>query len=69
MSTWSGIKNKLENEYLARNLRGHIKYFATSYRESHDREGRASIRFEGKEILSGAYYCKNGITVTICRAD
>lgn len=30
MSTWSGIRHKLETEYLAPSLRGHIQYFATS---------------------------------------
>ena len=30
MSTWSGIRNKLENDYLCPALRGHIQYFATS---------------------------------------
>ena len=34
MATWSGIKAKLENEYLAESLRGRIQYFATTYRES-----------------------------------
>lgn len=58
MATWSGIKSKLENEYLAKSLRGHVQYFATTYRESHDQEGRAAIRYDGKEILSGAYFHK-----------
>ena len=58
MATWSGIKAKLENEYLAESLRGRIQYFATTYRESHDREGRAAILCDGKEILRGAYYNK-----------
>ena len=31
MSTWSGIRNKLESDYLCPALRGHIQYFATSY--------------------------------------
>lgn len=57
--TWSGIRNKLENEYLAECLRGHIQYYATTYRESHDREGRAAIRYDGKEILSGSWFCKD----------
>lgn len=59
MSTWSGIKNKLENEYLAESLRGHIQYFATVYRESHDQVGRAAIRYDGKEILSGSWFSKD----------
>ena len=56
MSTWSGIRKKLEGEYLADSLRGHISYFATSYNRSHDHEGRAAIRYKGKEIIKGCYY-------------
>ena len=41
MSTWSGIRNKLESDYLCPALRGHIQYFATSYSKSADHEGRA----------------------------
>ena len=59
MATWSGIRNKLEKEYLAESLRGRIQYFATSYRESHDQLGRAAIRFDDIEILSGSYFLKN----------
>ena len=59
MANWSKIRDKLENEYLAECLRGHIQYFVTTYRESHDQEGRAAIRYDGKEILSGAYFHKN----------
>ena len=47
MSTWSGIRKKLESEYLAEILRGHISYFATSYSKSH---------YDGKEIIKGCYY-------------
>ena len=36
MSTWSGMRNKLENDYLCPALRGHIQYFATSYSKSAD---------------------------------
>lgn len=53
---WSNIRNKLENDYLAECLRGHIQYYATSYRKSHDREGRASIRLDGQEIINGCYW-------------
>ena len=38
MATWSGIRNKLETEYLALSLRGHIQYFATTYSKSPDHE-------------------------------
>lgn len=56
MATWSGIRNKLEKNYLAESLRGHIQYFATSYSRSPDHEGRAAIRYDGKEILKGSYW-------------
>ena len=49
------IRKKLEQEYLADSLKGHIKYFATRYRKSHDQEGRASILFDGKEIIKGCF--------------
>lgn len=56
MATWSGIRKKLETEYLAQSLRGHIQYFVTSYSRSPDHEGRAAIRYEGKEIIKGCYW-------------
>lgn len=56
MSTWSGIRNKLENDYLAECLRGHIQYYVTTYSKSPDHEGRAAIRYDGKEIMSGCYW-------------
>lgn len=55
MKSWSLIRKKLEQEYLADSLKGHIKYFATRYRKSHDQEGRASILFDGKEIIKGCF--------------
>ena len=56
MASWSGIRRKLEKEYLALSLRGHIQYYATSYSRSPDHEGRAAIRYDGKEIINGCYY-------------
>lgn len=56
MATWSGIRTKLEKDYLAPSLRGHITYFATSYSKCPDHEGRAAILYDGKEILSSSYY-------------
>ncbi len=56
MATWSWMRKKLEREYLAESLRGHIQYYATSYRKSHDHEGRAAIRYDGKEIIKGCYW-------------
>ena len=56
MPSWSGIRKRMESEYLAESLKGHISYFATSYSRSPDHEGRAAIRYKGKEIIKGCYY-------------
>lgn len=56
MATWSGARKKLEKEYLAESLRGRVQYYATAYRESHDSEGRAAIRVDGKEVVKGCYF-------------
>ena len=56
MASWSGIRKKLETEYLAECFRGHIQYFATSYNRSPDHEGRAAIRYDGKEIIKGCFW-------------
>ena len=58
MHTWSGIRTKLEKDYLAPSLRGRVQYFATSYSKCPDHEGRAAIRIDGKEILKSGYYQK-----------
>lgn len=56
MATWTGMRHKLENDYLAPALRGRIRYFVTAYRESHDQVGRAAILLDGKEILNGNFF-------------
>lgn len=56
MPTWSGIRKKLETDCLCPALRGRVRYFATTYRESHDREGRAAILVDGEEILKSNYF-------------
>lgn len=56
MHTWSKMRYKLENEYLADSLRGHIRYFATSYNKCPDHNGRAAILLDGREIIEGSYY-------------
>ena len=71
MSTWSGMRNKLENDYLCPALRGHIQYFATSYSKSADHEGRALRYFEkALEVRPGdddtkefIDRCKQGISL------
>ena len=56
MATWSGIRKTLEEEYLAHSLRGRVCYFCTTYKKCPDREGRAAILVDGKEILKGNFY-------------
>ncbi|WP_394266938.1 hypothetical protein [Anaerotignum sp.] len=56
MSTWSGMRNKLENDYLCPALRDHIQYFITSYSKSADHVGRAAIRLDGVEVLQSNYF-------------
>lgn len=60
VSMWSGIRNKLENDYLCPTLRRRIRYFVTRYRESHDQEGRVAILLDGKEILQSSYIAYMG---------
>ena len=55
MHTWSKMRSKLENDYLADSLQGHIRYFATSYSKCPDHEGRAAILLDGKEVIEGSY--------------
>ena len=64
MPAWSGIRHKLETEYLAPSLRGHIQYFVTTYSKSPDHEGRAAIRYNGREIIKGNYW--NQYVKAIC---
>lgn len=57
MHTWSKIRQKLEQEYLAESLRGRLTYFVTAYHGTHDSdEGRAAIRLDGAEILKSNYF-------------
>ena len=52
MPTWSGTRKKLETDYLCPALRGRVRYFATTYRESHDQGmSRAAILVDGTEVL------------------
>lgn len=54
--TWSGIRKRLENEFLAESLRGHIRYYCTTYSKCPDHEGRAAVLFDGREILKSNYF-------------
>lgn len=56
MKSWSGARKKLEQDYLAPSLRGHIQYYATRYSRSPDGSGTAAIRLDGAELLRGSYW-------------
>lgn len=56
MHKWTQIRQKLEQDYLAESLRGRLTYYAVTYRESHDREGRFALRLDGAEIFSSSYF-------------
>lgn len=56
MPTWSGTRKKLEEDYLCPALRGRVRYFAATYRQSHDREGRAAILVDGTEVLKSSCF-------------
>lgn len=61
MHTWTKIRQKLEQEYLAESLRGRLTYFVTTYHKTHDRdEGRVAIRLDGAEILKSNYFDRFG---------
>lgn len=53
--TWSKIRDKLENDYLADSLKKRIKYFATSYSKYPDHEGRTAILLDGEQVIAGSY--------------
>lgn len=48
--SWLGIKIRLE-ELLCYSLKDRITYFLTRYHKVNDAYGRASIRFDGKELV------------------
>ena len=51
MSTWSGTRKKLEEDYLCPALRGRVRYFATTYSKCPDHEGRAAILVDGVDKM------------------
>ncbi len=54
--SFSGIKKRLEQEFLCDSLKGRISYFMTSYSKAHDNEGRVAIRVDGVEVLKGSQF-------------
>lgn len=53
MKSWSGVKKRLEQDFLAQSLRGRVTYFMTRYTHAHDEAGRVAIRVDGREVLTG----------------
>ena len=57
MHTWTAMRKKLEETYLAESLRGRLTYFVTNYHRTHDRdEGRVALRLDGAEILKSNFF-------------
>ena len=54
--SWSAMRRLLEQENICDSLKGRVQYFATRYRESHDREGRIAIRIDGNEVFKSDFY-------------
>ncbi|MDE6726652.1 MAG: hypothetical protein K2J80_01785 [Oscillospiraceae bacterium] len=52
--SWSAMKKRLEEEFLAEKLRGRIKYHCPGCGECSDEE--ALVRFDGRELLLGEYF-------------
>ena len=57
MHTWTKMRQKLEQEYLAESLKGRLTYFVTAYHAMHDGdEGRVAVRLDGNEILKSNFF-------------
>lgn len=61
MSTWSGIRKRLEQDLLCEKLRGRIQYFLTHYHAAPDEYGRFAVRLDGKEILFANPYHERAV--------
>ena len=56
MKSWSDIRKKLEQEYLAPSLRGRVQYMVTRYHNAHDEEGRIAICVDGREVFQSSVF-------------
>jgi hypothetical protein len=56
VQSWSGIRKRLEPEFLCDSLKGRIHYFITHYHGAPDNYGRIALRVDGKEVLQGNPY-------------
>ena len=57
MHRFTYMRKKLETEYLAKSLRGHLTYFVTNYHKMHDGdEGRVALRLDGAELIKSNYF-------------
>lgn len=63
MSTWSGVRKRLEQDLLCEKLRGRVQYFLTHYHGAPDNYGRFAVRLDGKEILFANPYNE----MSVCR--
>jgi hypothetical protein len=54
--SWSGIRKRLEQEFLCDSLKGRVQYFVTHYHGAPDNYGRIALRVDGKEVLQGNPY-------------
>lgn len=54
-NSFSGMRKKLEQDYICNSLKGRVQYFATRYRKVHDREGRIGIHFDKKEVFQSSF--------------
>lgn len=55
--SWSGLRKRLEQDYLCERMRGRVQYFCTHYHGAPDDYGRFAIRVDGVERLFGNPYC------------
>ncbi len=55
-NSWSGLRKKLEKEFLCAKLQGRVQYFCTHYHKAPDKYGRIAIRVDGKERILGNPY-------------
>lgn len=51
--SWSAMRRRLEKENLCDGLQGRVRYFVTSYRESHDGNlDRLAVYIDGREMFA-----------------
>lgn len=56
MKSWSGLRRRLEKDFLCDSLKGRVQYFITHYHGAPDDYGRIAIRVDGIEVIQGNPY-------------